>query len=920
MARRTPVRARPSVRPPRAAAGRKDAWRVRHVAVWLGIIFVSTVSLGIAWRSGLGERYTVDERELALLAAATQDRAAIPVLLRLFNENDRDVPVIRALTALGMVADDPEETLYWLDRWHHAAPDDLRPIRLALEVSSRTGRFDAVIRWGDKLLEMERDPVPVLERLVTAELALGRSDDAIRHARQLLARGGTTDIRLVLLARSLFACGRDAEAMGVLEPLCRRDPPDVVAIGLCAPQLATREGPQRVISMLRDALAVEHDRRSGQTARFELARLLRAQGDRSDAEHVMGEWQRIEEADAAARDAYQRPHDAALARKAAALLTATGQATASATLLADLVTDVPDQRTEARVQGRGLGSDADRVDRTETSESRFDDVTIESGIDFIHDGDASARHLIQETMGSGVAWLDYDRDGRTDLFCVQVTTTDTVRPGHRLYRNVGGGRFRDVTESTGVGLAAYGMGVEVGDVDNDGYDDLVVSDLSGLSLLHNIAADDGRRTFVDITAAAGLVNPSWGTGMAFLDADADGLLDLYVTNYVAIDPLHPLACIDSRTGLAQPCSPTAYDGSADRIFRNLGDLRFEDASARWGLGEVPRAAGLGVIALDLDEDGDCDLFVANDMQGAFLLRNTGSGFVEEGMLAGCSHGPNGRLMAGMGVAAMDVDGSGWPSLVLTNFQFQPNVLFRAAGDGTFVDHTYASGLGGPSHDALGFGICCLDVDLDGAVDAIVANGHVNRSAPRISAAPFAQPMQVFLGSGRGSFRDHSASAGAALRTPRVGRGLAACDFDGDGRPDLAVTENGGRVTLLRNRLTSDPCWIQLVLEGDGTSSNRSAIGARVDVRSTIGRQTHFVCGGGSYLSASDRCLTVGLGGSTDDVHVSVTWPSGRRQDFGLLKPNSRWKLVDGEGAQPLNELRAEERSRSPSDSRKDASR
>jgi tetratricopeptide (TPR) repeat protein len=861
---------------PRIQTSSDRSWKVHRWTVTLLVTCAVTLLGSAAWRLRVTFRGESLERERALQTAANHDQAAIPELVKLFNKDPADIPVIRALTTLSMVADAPDDTLLWLDRWHVATPQDLRPMRLALEVASRAGRFDAVLHWSEKLLAIDPDTVPILERLVSAELTLGQSADALRHARELLERGGVTDSRTLLLARSLFFCGRDAEAINVLEPLCSRDPPDVVAIALCADFLAKQEGLTQVISKLRAALEGAFSSPSAQMARFELARLLHQQGDRAEAETVMEEWERFEAADATARNAYQRPSDKALTRKAADLLTATGQTDASASLLADLAMPVRTGKIKALTP-------APRT--TSPLRSAADPDTPHNGF--------------QETMGSGLAWIDYDRDGHSDLFCVQVTTTSTPKPGHRLYRNLGEGTFIDVTESTGVGLAAYGMGVEVGDIDNDGYDDLVVSDLSGLTLLHNVPHEDGHRTFVDITAEAGLVNPHWATGVAFLDVDADGRLDLYVTNYVTLDPLDPRACVDPRTGLAQPCSPTAYEPTQDRIFRNTGSLRFEDMTAAWGLDDLPAAAGLGVLAVDLNQDNHCDLFVANDMHAAFYLRNTGSGFVEEGLLAGCSHGPKGRLMAGMGIIAADVDRSGFPSLVLTNFHFEPNVLFRAVGEGTFVDHTYASGLGGPSHASLGFGVVCLDANLDGSPDIAIANGHVNRSAQRISSAPCAQPMQLFLGDGRGTFRDVSATAGGAFRLSRIGRGLAACDFDNDGRSDLAVTENGGQLALLRNTFTSRPHWIQLLLEGDGTSSNRSAIGAKVEVHAATGKQTHFICGGGSYLSASDRCLTIGLGEKTDDVCVTVTWPSGRRQDFGPLRPNTRWRLIDGQRAKPI---------------------
>ncbi|MFM8891471.1 MAG: CRTAC1 family protein, partial [Planctomycetia bacterium] len=523
----------------------------------------------------------------------------------------------------------------------------------------------------------------------------------------------------------------------------------------------------------------------------------------------------------------------------------------------------------------------------------FEDMTAAAGVDFRHEGDASPDHLIQETMGSGLAWIDYDRDGHADLFCVQVTTPRSSSSGHRLYRNLGGGRFVDVTRETGVGLSIYGMGVEVGDVDNDGFDDLVVSGIGGLALLRNTEGDDGRRRFVDVSSGSGLSNPHWGTGLALVDVDGDALLDLYVANYVELDPHEPAVCRDYRTGLPLPCTPTAYPHCHHAVFRNEGGCRFSDATERFGLLEVRPAAGLGVVAADFDSDGRCDLFVANDMGAAYFLRNAGGRFRDVGLESGCSHGPEGRLMAGMGVVADDLDGSGHASLFVTNFHFEPNVLFRGDGTGGFTEASLRSGLGGPSIKALGFGAVALDADLDCHVDLAVANGHVNRHAPRISAAPFAQPMQVFLGEGGGRFRDVTGSAGAAINLPRVGRGLAVGDFDSDGRPDLAVSENGGRTAVLRNATPGSRGWIRLALEGDGRASNHSAIGARVEIVSPAGSQTRFVCGGGSYLSASDRRLSIGLAPGTEAVTAVVHWPSGRTEAFPKLAAQTDWRLVEG---------------------------
>jgi len=879
----------------RARSGRRlAAW------LWCGGVLVATAVTWFTVQSG-GSLGPARLRQDALDGAARQDLAAVAPLVGLLEKDPDDLEVVKALAGLGLVADDADATLHWLACWRRIAPDDPLPPRLALEVASRTGRLEEAVEAGRMLLRHEPDPLPVLSRLAPAEYLTGRFEEAAAHAAELVRLGGSRDDDVVLLARCLRGLGRDDEARGLVDPLCRRQPPHAAAAAILAAILREDGADASVVPTLRAAITAAADQTSAQAARFELHRSLLDMGMADEAREVFAEWERFEAARTALVDAYHRPDDPRLRERVVRRLTAAGQAERAQAVLSDLAEAAASPRPPAPAPAgsRIAPGQGDAAEASASAGCRFEDVTPRSGIDFLHDGDATPAHLIQETMGGGVAWIDYDRDDRPDLFCVQVTTPRSGRPGHRLYRNLGDGRFRDVSREAGVALADYGMGVEVGDLDNDGYDDLVISAMGGLRLLHNTPAPGGGRRFADATPTSGLVDPHWATGLALLDADADGLLDLYVANYVETDPDHPQACRDFRTGLAQSCTPTAYDHCPHRIYRNLGGLRFHDSTDEWGLAAVPPAPGLGVVAADLDEDGRCDLYVANDMRPAWLLRNTGSGFEEIALRSGCSHGPEGRLMAGMGVVAADLDGSGRASLFTTNFHFEPNVLHRAIGGGAFVESSHRSGLGGPSLSTLGFGAVALDADLDGRLDLAVANGHVNRHAARISAAAFAQPLQVFLGDGHGRFRDATISAGSACTTPRVGRGLAACDFDGDGLPDLAVTANGEPAALLRNRTDSGHFWIRLRLEGDCPASNRSAIGAKVVIDSACGRQTRFVCGGGSYLSAGDRSLSVGLGDHPEPVGVTVVWPSGRSQAYGPLAPNTAWRLVEGEPAASL---------------------
>jgi enediyne biosynthesis protein E4 len=527
----------------------------------------------------------------------------------------------------------------------------------------------------------------------------------------------------------------------------------------------------------------------------------------------------------------------------------------------------------------------------------FVDVAAASGLDFHHYDPATPHHYILETMGSGLAWLDYDGDGWPDLFCVQ---DGPVRPGPgsaptcKLYRNNGDGTFTDVTEAAGLARAGFGMGCAVGDYDNDGFDDLVVTYWGGVVLYHNEPDGKGGRRFVDVTARAGLKDPHWATSCAWGDVDGDGLLDLYVCNYCEVDLDKYPTCDSGPNHVLISCPPWVFPAVAHRLYRNNGDGTFTDISASSGIAGVSPAPGLGVVMTDLDGDGRLDIYVANDMRPGYLFHNQGGGrFVERALFSGCGLGPGGREVAGMGVDAGDVDGSGRPSLFVTNFHFVPNVLYRNAGNLLFHDWTHRSGLGPPSLDRLGFGTVFCDVDLDGRLDIAVANGHVSRNAPEVYRAGFAQEAQLFMGRGEGRFRDVSSLAGGYFREKRVGRGLAWADYDNDGRPDLAFSHNGGPIALLHNRTDTAHGWLRLELVGDGKRSNRNAVGARVEVEAGGVRQVRFVNGGGSYLSASERRLLLGLGPADRAERVTVHWPSGRKQVFQNLPGRRWWRLHEG---------------------------
>ena len=528
----------------------------------------------------------------------------------------------------------------------------------------------------------------------------------------------------------------------------------------------------------------------------------------------------------------------------------------------------------------------------------FEDLTAAARIDFQHFDSATPMHYIHETFGSGVGWIDYNNDGWPDLFCIQ---DGPVRPGDapgalpscKLFRNNGDGTFTDVTVAVGLTKTGFGMGCAVGDFDNDGYDDLVVTYLGGVTLYHNEPDGRGGRRFVDVTARAGLQNPHFATSCAWGDIDGDGLLDLYVCNYVEIDlAKHPI-CEHLDTKIKIGCSPTAFPLAAHKLYRNNGDGTFTDISVSAGIAAAPRAPGLGVVMVDLDGDGRLDIYVANDLHPAYLFHNQGGGkFIEKAMLSGCAFDSSGNTLAGMGVDAADVDGSGRPSLFITNYQNEPNILFRNRGGLIFADDSYPSGLGFASLQRLGFGAVFLDADLDGHLDLAIANGHVQRPAQRLFHVPYEQEAQLFVGQGAAKFRDVSDKAGAYFQNRYVGRGVAWADYDNDGLPDLAFSNNAGPAVLLRNATRTENRWVRLELIG--VRSNRNAIGARLEIEAGGRKQVRFITGGGSYLSASERRLLVGLGQADQIDRLTVIWPSGHRDEHRNLPAKRWWRLREGD--------------------------
>jgi hypothetical protein len=513
---------------------------------------------------------------------------------------------------------------------------------------------------------------------------------------------------------------------------------------------------------------------------------------------------------------------------------------------------------------------------------RLVDVTKQAGINFRHNAGSFGAKYLPETMGPGCAFLDYDADGWLDILIVNGTNWPgrPRQPGTlQLYRNNRNGTFTDVTRQAGLAVEMYGMGVAAGDFDNDGFPDLFVTGVGQNRLFRN----NGKGGFIDVTKASGLGGrSSFSTSAVWFDFDRDGLLDLFVCNYVRWSPEHDVFCsVDGKQKTY--CTPEAYRGATSWLFRNRGDGTFEDVTAKSGIFDASSKA-LGVAMFDHDRDGWPDLVVANDTQPNKLYRNLRNGTFEEiGLKAGIAFSEHGKARAGMGIDTADFENAGAAGVAITNFDNEMIGLYRAAADG-YVDVAMKTGVGEASRNRLGFGCLFFDADLDGRLDLIAVNGHIDatdRQAGRSTG--HAQPPHLFLNRGSG-FTDVAAAAGPEFAAPKVARGLACGDFDNDGDIDLLITTNQGPAHLFRNDVVNGNRSLRIRLTG--TKSNRDAIGAVVRVFTPDGAQMRMVRSGSSYLSQSELPVTFGLGKRDAAERVVIEWPSGRTQDFKAVRAGS----------------------------------
>jgi tetratricopeptide (TPR) repeat protein len=787
--------------------------------------------------------------------------------------------LLRTLWRIDYVAYPVEGSRRELEQARRVAPDDDRVWLALADLATRTARFEAAGDWLTRCERARPDDLAVWRARLEWAQAADRPDEVARAASHLPASIFRAARLLELRAWMAARRGDHQAERAALESLIAVEPADPAALERLA-DLVAQDGEGERLAELRRRKAAVDDARVRYEALInfpdlpphitELARAAEAAGRRFDAKA----WWAL----AARRDrSIQAEAEAALAR----LARAEPAAETRSQTLADLL-GVSRPRAGAKTEVAGALSIPAFVDDAERR-----------GLVFTFDNGRSDLFQLPETFSGGVALLDFDGDGWLDIYAVQggpfPPREDPPRFGDRLFRNRGDGTFEDVTASSGLAAlpGGYGFGVAVGDYDNDGRPDLFVTRWRSYALYHNL----GQSRFEDVTARAGLDGDrDLPTSAAWADLDNDGDLDLYVCHYLKWDAVNPMTCAHPQRPGNAYCDPRFLPALPDHVFRNDGG-RFRDVTKEAGI--VDREGrGLGVLAADLDEDGQTDLFVANDTTANFFFRNRGGlRFTEEGHESGLAAGAGGGYLAGMGVACGDFDGDGRLDLAVTNFLGESTTLYHNHGGGRFSDRSAAAGLAAPTRFMLGFGLAALDANNDGLLDLAQANGHVDDYRP---AVPYAMPAQLFLGDRAGKLVDVSDRAGPPWQIPRLARGLAVGDLDNDGRTDLVLVSENAPLALLYNQSASQSHSLTLALEG--TASNRDAVGARVAVTVLGKTQVAARLGGGSYLSASDHRLHFGLGSARKADRVEVTWPSGRRDCYQGLAADAGYRLREGDAA------------------------
>ena len=547
--------------------------------------------------------------------------------------------------------------------------------------------------------------------------------------------------------------------------------------------------------------------------------------------------------------------------------------------------------------------DAQKTPKPEPRETaipvHFTDIHKAAGLTFLQDSTQTDEKYYLETMGTGVAWIDYDQDGLMDLYFVQSAATDIYKPPaplrSALYHNNGDGTFTDVTEKSGLGGEGhYGQGVAVGDFDNDGWPDIYVTGYGSAILYHN--NHDG--TFTNVTAKAGVADEGgWSTSAGWFDYDKDGWLDLVVTNYIDWTPKNNLWCGEKAPGYRSYCNPGNYRGQKTKLYHNNRDGTFTDVSDKSGVG-LPESKGMGVVLADFNNDGWPDIAIANDSWPNFLFINKHNGMFEDvSLISGIAASEDGRYEAGMGIDAADVDGDGWQDVYITHLDFELNRLYHNNQDGTFTDDTFNSRIGNKAILLSGVAMKFLDYDNDGWNDILQLNGAMLDNVSLYhSEVAYKEPLLMFRNLGKGQFDKTSESLGSDFMRPIAGRGLATADYDNDGDIDIVTNNRGDYPSLLRNDGGNANHWLTVQLIG--TKSNRDGIGASLKLSAQSFVEIEQAKGGMSYMSASDPRIHFGLGKRTKIDSLEITWPSGQVDKLPNLPIDQIIAVKEGAGVIP----------------------
>jgi hypothetical protein len=541
---------------------------------------------------------------------------------------------------------------------------------------------------------------------------------------------------------------------------------------------------------------------------------------------------------------------------------------------------------------------------------QLEDVSAKAGINFKHTSDPAKKYIV-ESMSGGVILFDYDRDGWLDIYFTNAPSVDMAVKGEKsrgaLYHNNHDGTFSDMTDQAGIASPCFAMGGAVGDYDNDGWPDLYITCLGGNVLYRN----NGNGTFTDVTAKAGVSDGRWSTGAAFGDYDRDGLVDLMVTNYVDFH-LNDLPGFGKfpnckYRGIDVQCGPRGLKGAGDSLFHNNGDGTFTDVSKNAGVSDPNGYYGLGVLWSDFNNTARPDIYVANDSTPKFLYKNLGNGkFQDVGLESGTAVSEDGSEQASMGIAIGDYLHTGRPSLYVTNFSDENDLLFRNEGNWNFTEVSYASGAALPSLPWVKWGTAFVDLDNDGWLDLITVTGHVYPQVDTLpSGAGYREPTLLQFNQGDGTFCDASDLAGPTLKEKRVSRGLAIGDLFNDGNMDVVVSDLDGAPMILKNRGITGRNWVSFELAG--TKSNRLALNARIKIVAGGVTQTDEIHSGGSYLSQNDLRVHFGLAAATKIDTVEIRWPSGTVETFGDLAADKFYSVLEGHGFVPPERIRPAKR-------------